>query len=141
MCASDSPGRLGGSPVNHCHRRETACASIRTPRHQIGHHRPIDCGPAASHEVMAAIREPLDFLPGRGIPAGTPKTQFVSVQTVALVAQQSALAHLYAVYHKSASSARGRGINGYQRHADAVISAVPPFLRSPKGGGFLEVFR
>jgi len=29
--------------------------------------------------------------------------------------------------------------NGYQSRSDAVRVAVPPFLRTPEGGGFLEV--
>ena len=32
-------------------------------------------------------------------------------------------------------------VNGYQAKADAVMSAVLPFLRTPKGGGFLGGFR
>jgi hypothetical protein len=31
-------------------------------------------------------------------------------------------------------------VNGFQAEAHAVLPAVPPFLRSPEGGGFLEVF-
>ncbi len=30
--------------------------------------------------------------------------------------------------------------NGYQTRANAVIAAVPPFLRTAKAGGSLEVF-
>src|SRR5262245_48577699 len=41
--------------VNHCQQKQAACASTRPPERQIGHHRPIDCGPAASHKAMAAM--------------------------------------------------------------------------------------
>ena len=36
------------------------------------HHRPIDCGPAASHETTTAMDAPtVNILPGSGLPAGT----------------------------------------------------------------------
>src|SRR5205085_1607807 len=45
------------------------------------HHRPIDCGPAASHEAMAAMDAlTVNILPGSGLSARTPRMLNVNVQ-------------------------------------------------------------
>ena len=63
------------------------------------HNRPIDCGPAASHETTAAART-VNILPSSGLLCRNLGMLNVNVQTVTLIAQQSALAHLCVVYHK-----------------------------------------
>jgi hypothetical protein len=79
------------------------------------------------------------ILPSGGLPARTSNQFSRYIETVSTGEPASCLC-TEQVYQNSAFSARGRRINGYQLKADAVISAVPPFLRSPKGGGFLETF-
>jgi len=65
----------------------------------------------------------------------------VNVQTVALIAQQSALAHLYVVSHRSRNNAiESCKLNSYRSRANAVMCVVPPFLPPLKRVGFLEVF-
>src|SRR5215216_5945392 len=68
--------------VNHCHRKETACASTQAPRRRIGHHRLVDSSPAASHEVMAAIGTDLETFTKRRIPRLNLQVSVVNVQTV-----------------------------------------------------------
>jgi hypothetical protein len=79
------------------------------------------------------------ILPGGGLPTRTPY-QFSRYIETGSTGEPELCLRTEQVYHKSAFFARERGINGYQPKADAVISAVPPFLRAPKGGGFLGVF-
>jgi hypothetical protein len=49
------------------------------------HNRPIDCGPAASHETMAAART-VNILPGSGFLCWNLGMLNVNVQTVTLIA-------------------------------------------------------
>src|SRR5262245_51503228 len=72
------------------------------PASRVVHHRPIDCGPAASYKTMAAMDAPtLNLLPSGGLPARTFKTQCFNVQTVLSTASgRVPSAHLCVFYHE-----------------------------------------
>src|SRR5437868_15128370 len=74
-----------------------------TPKCGIRDHRPIDCGPAASHRAMAALDAPtLNLLPSGGLPARTCKAQLYTCKPLALRRPVECLiAHLFRVYHTS----------------------------------------
>ena len=109
-------------------------------------HVPCEPKPEAIAEHMPK-HTTLNLLPGGRFPARTRKAQLLRCRNRRPLASQfrafapdtdGSVAEQ--VYHKSVNSALGsRKRNGCQSGADAVHVAVPPFLRTPEGGGFLEV--
>ena len=80
------------------------------------------------------------ILPGGGLPTRTPD-QFSRY----IVTGSTGRAGVVPSYKNKCTTERrfpqeDEVNNGYQARVDAVISAVLPFLRAPKGGGFLGGF-
>ena len=89
---------------------------------------------------MPEAHTTLNLLPAERFPGRTPKAQFFTCRNRVHRPAPELCLRTEQVYHKSRNSAMGScKHNGYQSSADAVICAVPPFLRARKRGGFLEV--
>jgi hypothetical protein len=107
----------------------------------MGHLRGPCTASRTAIESACPWQTPMSFLLGSGLSAETPKTQLEMYIVAGSTGEKPELClRTEQVYHEWGNSAiASPKHNGYQARTDAVICAVPPFLRTAEAGGFLEV--